>query len=589
MPLNKLPLLSVATVKAALEQINASPPASATQPKPDAVSPAQSTPAQSTTVSVEAKVVNVKVQGQQVLLTLEADGKQFQVKSDLPLPIDTKLSLQVTTYTQKGGVELPPEVAVQKIILPENKTTPPTQALIQRFISERLALLEASLQKPAAPKDTYLRPDLNLGPKNTTLNKADQPSVNTTSAPAPAQKSTSHPPALAPQASALRSSELLSSLSLLQPSHRLQPSVPAEVKQVLTDWQQSLPSLQQLTQAEGVKESILRTGVQYEQRVMQLLEQLQASRTTQPQALFKSLWAKTGAAVVPLSQAVTNSIADSTSEALSQRLEKILHSVQTALEKPVPLQDTQPISQRLLTEQMVLRQRGSAKETAETATSDKPSPTPPPLLQTLLGSNHKAIISRALLAWAHKLAEPSADNKQASTSAQSNTGTARSLPLTPQANGPDAFRLLQRTLAGIEHEQIRQLQTNEPWQLSVPLLFKEGQQPQEVRLELLKDNEQDSEAQDGESKETLWRLRLFFDLQHLGNLDADIELCFPSVKVTFWSKRQETLNSLSHALKPLQKRLIALGAEVEDIQVKYGQMPETSRNLINQRLVDAKA
>src|SRR5690554_4326226 len=597
MSLNNLPLVSVSTVKAALEQINASSSPSATKP-----ADALPSSAQGSTLVLEAKVVAVQVQGQQVLLTLTANGQQLQVQSDLPLPIDTKLTLQVTTYPQDASTDakqevkadIKPEVLVQKIVLPENKTTPPTQALIQRFISERLALLDAATQKPTASSDTYLRPGVNANSQasiaaNTqasTLASAQASSAATNN---PTNNFTTSSLTSSNPANSTRVSELLSALALLQPSNPLSKTLPAQVQQVLQQWQQNLPNIQQLAQAEAVRESIQQSGVQYEKRVMQLLEQMQASPQTEPKALFKALWAKTGAAVAPLGNAVASSISgslgSSSSQAFSNRLEQILKAVHSALEQPVPLTTDKLTTNKLVTEQLAAKALDAEKVTPEKLAADKASLTPPSLLQALLGSNHKAVISRALLAWAQSLAERPGQSGQPSTGATA----ARSLPLTPFPNGPEAFQQLQRALAHIEHEQVRQLQPNEPWQLSVPLLFKEGGHQQEVRLELFKDDDQDNDKNDTEAKETLWRLRLFFDLQNLGSLDADIELRFPNVKVTFWSKQQETLNSLSQALKPLQQKLTALGAEVEDIQVKFGQLPEKSRNLINQRLVDAKA
>lgn len=587
MSLNNLPLVSVSTVKAALEQINASSSPSATKP-----ADALPSSAQGSTVVLEAKVVAVQVQGQQVLLTLSANGQQFQVQSDLPLPIDTKLTLQVTTYPQDASTDakqevkadIKPEVLVQKIVLPENKTTPPTQALIQRFISERLALLDAATQKPTTNSDTYLRPGVNANSQASIAANTQASALASAQASSAATNNlTSSNPA-----NSTRVSELLSALSLLQPSNPLSKTLPAQVQQVLQQWQQNLPNIQQLAQAEAVRESIQQSGVQYEKRVMQLLEQMQASPQTEPKALFKALWAKTGAAVAPLGNAVASSISgslgSSSSQAFSNRLEQILKAVHSALEQPVPLSTDKLTTDKLVTEQLAAKALDAEKVTPEKLAADKASLTPPSLLQALLGSNHKAVISRALLAWAQTLADRPGPSGQPSAGATA----ARSLPLTPFPNGPEAFQQLQRALAHIEHEQVRQLQPNEPWQLSVPLLFKEGGHQQEVRLELYKDN-QDSDKNDTEAKETLWRLRLFFDLQNLGSLDADIELRFPNVKVTFWSKQQETLNSLSQALKPLQQKLTALGAEVEDIQVKFGQLPEKSRNLINQRLVDAKA
>lgn len=583
MPLTNVPLLSVATVQAAVDQINAS----------SATKPAEALPnsAPANTTVVEAKVVGVQVKGQQVLLNLEAGGRQFTVQSELPLPVGTKLTLQVTTYPTQGDaalnakptdakLEASIEVMVQKILLPPNKTTPPSQALIQRFISQRLALLDASVQanggKPAAATDTYLKPGVQT---NSQTNIPTNALANTT----------------ANTAVQAVQSDILSVLAVLQPSHPLTKTLPAEVQHLLKQWQQSLPTVQQLTQTGAIKESIQQSGVQYEKQVMELLTKMQAHSTSEPKALFKALWAKASelAAASPVSKPSGGKQADgvispstvtatstekrplaaATPEPALSRVEQILKAVQSRLEQPIQLAAARLNVEKLSPEKLA----------AQSFLTEKTDANPPSLLQSLLGSNHKAVISRALLIWAQTLAE-----RPGQTGQPSSASAARSLPLTPQTNGPEAFQLLQRALTHIEHEQVRLLQPNEPWQLNVPLLFKEGGQQHEVRMELWQDND-GKQRGEGETKESIWRLRLFFDLNNLGGLDADIELRFPQVKVTFWSKQQNTLNSLSQALKPLQEKLVALGAEVEDIQVKYGQLPETSRNLINQRLVDAKA
>src|SRR5690554_4682778 len=307
MSLNNLPLVSVSTVKAALEQINAASSPSATKP-----ADALPSSAQGSTLVLEAKVVAVQVQGQQVLLTLTANGQQFQVQSDLPLPIDTKLTLQVTTYPQDASTDakqevkadIKPVVLVQKIVLPENKTTPPTQALIQRFISVRLALLDAATQKPTASSDTYLRPGVNANSQASIASHSQASALASAQASSPATNNptnnfTASGLTSSNPVNSIRGSELLSALTLLQPSNPLSKTLPAQVQQLLQQWQQNLPNIQQLAQAEAVRESIQQSGVQYEKRVMQLLEQMQASPQTEPKALFKALWAKTGAAVAP--------------------------------------------------------------------------------------------------------------------------------------------------------------------------------------------------------------------------------------------------------------------------------------------------
>ena len=319
--------------------------------------------------------------------------------------------------------------------------------------------------------------------------------------------------------------------------------LPAAVLQILQQWQQQLPQPQQLTQPDGVKHAIHNSGLSYEHRLFAALGQAPVSdrNATSAPELFRSLWQRATAAM---------ETAASTNATQPTGVSDLLSALKTRLEQPAPTNSA-------------------------AAAEANPLLQPPSLLQSLLGSDHKAVLGRALLIWAQQIqarAEPDAP-------------LSRHLPVLPQTDMPDTFRLLQTALAQTETEQASRLQQGDNWQLQIPLFYRDGETPREVRMWLSRD-ERDEQTSEQQEKAVRWRLRLHFDLQQLGPLDIDLELQLPALTATFWSQQTQTLGLLNREIQPLRQRLQTLGVEVKELQVRHGQLPEPERNRISQRLVD---
>ena len=544
---NFLPLISVAAVKAALN------PTAPTDVAETQIAPQVEAKPQETFLALVQSSKPAPEGG--FILQALVDGQRFSLFSALALPKGTELILAppAPLPTQSPSTSSAPlalaELSVIEIILPapsprsasESVPSSPSPSFIENtlkpFLMARLAILEHNL-RPSEPADTYTKPSTALPPAQT---------------------------ATAPQeASAAKNSPALNNASIV--AHLLNTHLnthsstpyPKAVQQILQQWQQQLPSSDQLSQAPILKQHLQQSGLSYEKHLYEALAPLLRSEPQHPaSALFKQLVARHFA---PLP-----SLADSLSAAsATTRIGQILQALKTQLEIPATSLPTAKADST----NTALLSRSGAPEPAQPSSA---SAHPPSLLNTLLSSDAKAVLSKALLAWTNSTL----------------------LPLHPQATPqlPELYQQLQKALSHIEHEQSQWLQqtqgqSNSPhWQLTIPLVFQHQQHPQELRIHIEKE-EQESDNKHKKGKHILWRLRLYFELSELGPLDISLELMLPKIKAIFWSTQSDTLTQLNHHLRPLKKQLRELGAEVEELRVQYGQLPEPERNKINHHWVD---
>ncbi|MFK4752240.1 flagellar hook-length control protein FliK [Oceanobacter antarcticus] len=200
----------------------------------------------------------------------------------------------------------------------------------------------------------------------------------------------------------------------------------------------------------------------------------------------------------------------------------------------------------------------------------------------------------------------------------------RTIPLSwTLASETPLSRPLKQLLAGIETRQLNM--ASEPRSLlQTLLLLKDGEALQQVRIDVQRQdgsphsaeqrppeprsseaastnsphsppthNSDDPNAQHQHSppsaaaqRQPVWQLKLHFELEQFGPLDVEIQLGWPRLDITFWSSQQHTRHMLSAALQPLRQRLQALGAEVQQMEVRHGSLPVGQQNVITQRLVD---
>lgn len=523
---DSLPLISAATIQAAL---SASSNGAVERVAPENLAANQSL--------LQAKVTQASLTPQGYVLTLDIDGEQLQVKTELPLPPASVLRL---LYTEP---EKPTDALLLKVLslsLPNSpEKAQPDSALIKDFISARLPLLQQPSSSQASP--IYQKPNA------ATVTMA-------TAAP-----DTRPAPALLTLLNQINNQANISSTQ----------AVPDLVKQILQTWQSQLPSPQQLGQVGKLMQSVQNSGLSYENKIALELQKLlpQAAATNLSES-FKKLWHKAsalGSVVLPNNSSSLNSSSINSSSGSaptttpttlpsSTNIEEILQKVRAKLETNL---DPSP-----------------SKAATAAPTVESPS-----MLQAILSQDQKAVLSRALLTWAKQIIQNTNNHDPA---------MARSLPTQNFAATlatPQAFKLLQSALAQIENEQVRALQQPDQSQLNIPLFYRDQGNTSAVQMFI--DQEPNHDTANNEQKHS-WRIRLYFDLAELGPLDIDLFLSQQQLSATFWSRQSATLNKLNQSLQPLRKRLTEMGVEVSELQAKHGQLPEPVRNQIAQQWVNIK-
>ena len=367
--------------------------------------------------------------------------------------------------------------------------------------------------------------------------------------------------------------------------------------------------------AQGARQQLHNSGLAFEHKLVSLISRIASAANTSTgatdtsassatratdtagkqapdasQSVFQQLWQQRQAT----GETATPGAARSVAEALTATRQKLENAFQSALTGTT----------------------GSDKK-AVTSTQQQVLQTS---LQQLLSSDFKAVLSRGLQLWLGQILAQQQRQQQShqQAPAQPPTGQHTSGPQTSgqqlpgqpspantnsnssnaqgnvQGNAllnaveraPEGLRLLQSALATLELEQMQRLQqSDQQWQLNIPLLVRHDDTLHEVRMQLMKEDASDPEAAE-RNKTTNWRVHLHFELQQLGPLDVEVNMAMPRVSATFWSETQSTLAALQPALQPLQQSLRSQGVEVDVLSARYGRLPERQHNQIQTSLVD---
>lgn len=150
---------------------------------------------------------------------------------------------------------------------------------------------------------------------------------------------------------------------------------------------------------------------------------------------------------------------------------------------------------------------------------------------------------------------------------------------------PETIRLLQNALAQTESEQVRLIQTQDTSQFQIPLLWRDMTELRQALLSAKRDDHNDANGKTSE-RQSRWQITLHFDLNKLGPLDIELDLCPPAVAAVFWSDTPATLSELNTALQPLRETLTALGAEVGELKARHGRKPPGAQPVVRHSLVD---
>lgn len=123
------------------------------------------------------------------------------------------------------------------------------------------------------------------------------------------------------------------------------------------------------------------------------------------------------------------------------------------------------------------------------------------------------------------------------------------------------------------------------WQLELPMRHQQELIPLQIKLQ----REDSGKADKPEHKETLWRVELAFDLDHLGPLQVRAQLLRGSLSSQLWAERADTANLIGAELGNLRERLQAAGLEVGELACSQGLPPQGPKTTLEQRWVDETA
>lgn len=205
--------------------------------------------------------------------------------------------------------------------------------------------------------------------------------------------------------------------------------------------------------------------------------------------------------------------------------------------------------------------------------------------------------TKALLIRLLAIAATTDSSRSSSHNARADLNLPLTMPQQPEASGQNSLRQLQAALADIELSQHRLASahqqdhsassTSTDNSLNCNLLYRHQDQPRAVSLQLQRDDS-DSEAnqQHRSHKSAQWRLNLQLDLDGIGSVRIDARIGWPRLAVTFWSQQADCLLQLNQQLPGLRQRLVAAGAEVTDLQARFGQPPASAQPAVQRSLVD---
>lgn len=162
---------------------------------------------------------------------------------------------------------------------------------------------------------------------------------------------------------------------------------------------------------------------------------------------------------------------------------------------------------------------------------------------------------------------------------------------------PDLEMLLKLAAAAISRLQTHQLsslaqsqigpegQSLTTWQFEVPMRDQQQLVPLQIKLQ----REDAPPTKDKAREEPLWRLELAFDVDPLGPLQVQAQLCQRVLSSQLWAERAGTAQLIDHELPRLRERLSAAGVVVNELACRQGIPPQGPRTTLQQRFVDETA
>ncbi|MFA5677971.1 MAG: flagellar hook-length control protein FliK [Pseudomonas sp.] len=152
------------------------------------------------------------------------------------------------------------------------------------------------------------------------------------------------------------------------------------------------------------------------------------------------------------------------------------------------------------------------------------------------------------------------------------------------------LRLTAALLSRIQHHQFQSMGQTQTfadgssqtvWQLDLPL--RDGQHFTQVQMRIQRD-QSTPDKRDAE-QQPQWEIRLAFNLDHLGPLQAIARLYKGRVSSEFWAEQSSTLQLVNNELGQLRDRLLTRGLDVGELSCHHGSPPEPQQ-AVQQRWID---
>ncbi|WP_169828885.1 flagellar hook-length control protein FliK [Marinobacterium jannaschii] len=161
----------------------------------------------------------------------------------------------------------------------------------------------------------------------------------------------------------------------------------------------------------------------------------------------------------------------------------------------------------------------------------------------------------------------------------------------PEAEANRLDQLVQGIKARITGQQIQALQQRKEQpdgqfervlQLDIPVHFQNKLENVELKIS------HEAQAHHGEELKPQWRVRLHFDLQEDGSVDAEIRLREnDQLSTQFWCNKQSTYLKLQQRLDEFNQRLLQQGYTEAELQCHHGSAPEKQAP-VQKQLIDLR-
>lgn len=575
-------------------------------------------------------------------ITVTSQGKSLNLQSSHPIPVGAEVSLRVTEQT-------PPSVVITGIKLPQSQVSqtsanPTAQASGNTSLASQLQSMAQQLQLTAALQLARANNGITTSSASLQQNPTSVSGAGAITSSAAALPDTIKALLMAragwSQGSSLPTGSVATSSG--QPSTQAAsvsngysvggstglrgpsvatastPNYSAVLRAVLNDLTsagahrnsqssllqptealvRNLPNAAQLSSPSGLHKAISNSPLNYESQLFRLAATPHGSSATSGESasspttvasVFKALWSKAAAHTGTATSSTATSTANSAASGASESLRQSISTDTSAITKPSLLSAIETLQKQLSSEGPA-NSETSAAQLAALLSSSSASSTASSVLQSspvIPSDNLKGLLLFILGRSQSNPASTSEGSTGSAAMAAARSG-AQTTPLASALNEglrPETFRLLQTALAQTESEQVRLVQTQDTTQYQVPLMWRDNDTVKQDLLCLKRDDDQGASA-DGQKKQSRWQITLHFDLETLGPLDIELDLCPPAVSATFWSETSDTLSEIQQALRPLRETLTSLGADVGELRARHGRKLPGEQPVIRHSLVD---